>query len=202
MLDKNPNQIIDNNFKLIQEQFSKKNPNVILCSHPFLKTEFLNKLIQSSNLPVIFVDFDLMYSGYVNSNMIENNDNVEIFHPEKSNWEEILSEIIKKSSKKKYFIIFDSLNGIYNIFDKLESTRFVNACIMLLASCCKNVGSSVLVTAFTRKNDENEWILSPGGRHVISSKDSGMYYLKQTENNLSLITLTQSTESKIFKIKH
>ena len=46
MLDKNPKQILDNNLAQMKNKFTDKNPNIILCSNTFLKTEFLNKLIK------------------------------------------------------------------------------------------------------------------------------------------------------------
>jgi len=54
-----------------------------------------------------------------------------------------------------------------------------------------------------RKNDNDEWILSPGGRHIIDSKKSGTYHLKRIGNSLMLSSLNQiGTTEKIFKIDH
>ena len=70
VLGKNPEQILDNDLISVRKEFSNKNPNIILCSEPFLKAEFLNELIDSINCPVIFLDFDLLYSGYIISETI------------------------------------------------------------------------------------------------------------------------------------
>ena len=183
MLDKNPKQILDNDLAQMKNKFTDKNPNIILCSNTFLKTEFLNKLINSNAFPVIFLDFDLLYSGYVFSGMIKKNENVKIFHSSRINWEKDLKEIIEKISREKVLVILDSLNGVYNMFDELESTRFINAAIMLLASVARHSESQVIVTAMTIKNDDGEWILSPSGRHLMNSKKSGMYYLGMSESS-------------------
>jgi hypothetical protein len=37
VLDKNPQVILDNDLKFVKKEFSTKNPNMILCSEPFLK---------------------------------------------------------------------------------------------------------------------------------------------------------------------
>ena len=66
MLDKNPEII----FNDIQEEFKKSEPNLVLCSNSFHKIEFLNKLISSVKNPIIFVDLDLLYSGYIASKII------------------------------------------------------------------------------------------------------------------------------------
>ena len=117
MLDKNPEQIIDNDLTQIQMKFEQNNPNVVLCSKPFHKIEFLNRLINSTEDPIIFIDMDLLYTGYVQSGMIQKKENVTIFCPDKTNWGENLTEIISRVSKDRFLVIIDSFNGVYNLFD-------------------------------------------------------------------------------------
>lgn len=186
VLDKNPKQILDIDLAQMKNKFSDKSPNIILCPNPFLKTEFLNKLIDSDTFPVIFLDFDLLYSGYVSSGMIKKNENVKIIRSSRINWENDLKEVIKKISEEKVLVILDSLNGVYNMFDEIESTRFINAIIMLLSSVARYTKSIVVATAMAIKNDDGEWILSPGGRHLMDSKKLGMYYLGMSETSLNL----------------
>lgn len=203
MLDKNPEQILDDDLIYVKKEFSDKNPNIILCSEPFLKAEFLNELIDSINYPVIFLDFDLLYSGYVVSEMIKKNDSVEIYRPSKIDCKKIISEIAKRISNEKFLVVIDSFNGFYSIFDNKESGRFINASLMLLSSIGREHGSSVIITAIVRKNDDGEWILSPGGRHIIDSKKSGTYHLKRIGDSLILNSLNQvGSIEKIFKINY
>ena len=203
VLDKNPEQILDTELIHMRNEFSNKNPNIILCSEPFLKAEFLNELIDSIKYPIIFLDFDLLYSGYIVSEMIKKNDKVEIHRPSKVDLKKIISEIAKRISNEKFLVVIDSLNGFYNIFDEKESGRFINASLMLLSSIGRECGSSVIITAMVRKNDNGEWILSPGGRHIIDSKKSGIYHLKRIGNSLMLSSLSQmGTTEKIFKFDH
>ncbi len=203
VLDKNPEQILDTELIHMRNEFSNKNPNIILCSEPFLKAEFLNELIDSIKYPIIFLDFDLLYSGYIISKMIKKKDKVEIYRPSKADWKKIISEIAKRISNEKFLVVIDSFNGFYNIFDEKESGRFINASLMLLSSIGRECGSSVIITAMVRKNDNGEWILSPGGRHIIDSKKSGIYHLKRIGNSLMLSSLSQmGTTEKIFKIDH
>ena len=192
VLDKNPEQIIDNDLTQIQIKFEQNNPNIVLCSKPFHKIEFLNKLINSTEDPIIFIDMDLLYTGYVESKMIQKKENLTIFCPDKTDWEEKFSEIISKVSKSRFLIIIDSFNGIYNLFDDLESAIFINSCIMLLSSIGNHVKSSVVITGMARKKENDGWILSPGGRHIIKSEKTGVYFLKKTENGLVISTLEQT----------
>ena len=186
MLDKNPEIILDDNLEKIQNEFRKNVPSLVLCSDSFHKIEFLNKLINSVENPIIFVDMDLLYSGYIESKMIQKRKNLVIFQPNKLNWEKELSEIITKGSKTEFLIIIDSFNGIYNLFDDLESARFVNSCIMLLSSLGKQSNSTIIITTMARKKDNNEWILSPGGKHILKSAKTGVYFLKKIQNDLKI----------------
>jgi hypothetical protein len=202
VLDKSPEIILDNNLENIQNEFKKNIPNLVLCSNSFHKIEFLNRLIISVKNPIIFVDMDLLYSGYIKSEIIQEKNNLILFQPNKLNWKEKLSDIISKVSKKKFLIIIDSFNGIYNLFDDLESARFVNSCIMLLSSLGKQANSTILITAMARKKENDEWILLPGGKHIMKSAKTGVYFLKKIENDLIIKSIPKNgNNSQIFKIK-
>ena len=201
-MDKSHEWILDNNLIHIQNEFEKNIPSVILCSETFHKVEFLNSLINSVRNSIIFVDMDLLYTGYVESGMMEKKENVTIFHPNKKSWKEELSKIITKVSKEKILVVIDSFNGIYNMFNDLESVRFVNSCIMLLSSLGRKENSTVIVTAMVRKKENGEWVVSPGGKQIMKSKKTGAYFLKKMEKNMIITTLEKiNGQSKIFKIE-
>ena len=202
MLDKSPEWVLDNDLSLVQNEFGKNVPSIVLCSEPFYKAEFLNILINSVKTPVIFVDMDLLYTGYVESGMIQKKDNVTIFHPEKIDWKDKLSKIITDASKQKILVVIDSFNGVYNMFNDLESARFINSCIMLLSSLGRETSSSIVVSAMARKKENNEWVISPGGKQIIKSEKTGVYFLKKIQGNLMISTLENSgSDSKKFKIE-
>ena len=196
MLDKNPEIPCNDNLEYFQNEFKKNVPSLVLCSNSFHKIEFLNKLIISVKNPIMFVDMDLLYSGYIESKMIQKQENLVIFQPNKLNWEEKLSKIISKISKKEFLIIIDSFNGIYNLFDDLESARFVNSCIMLLSSLGKQSNSTIVITGMARKKENSEWILSPGGKNIMKLARSSVYFLKKTQNDLKLKKIDQLAENR------
>ena len=202
VLDKSPEWVLNNNLTHIKNEFEKNVPSIVLCSEPFHKAEFLNRLINSVDNPIIFVDMDLLYTGYIESGMIQRKDNVTIFHSDKTSWMEKLSDIITKVSKEKFLVVIDSFNGVYNMFDDLESAIFINSCIMLLSSLGRETNSSVVISAMARKKENNEWILSPGGKQIIKSKKTGVYFLKKIEKDLVISILKESdVNSKIFQIE-
>jgi len=86
------------------------------------------------------------------------------------------------------------------MFDDLESARFINSCIMLLASLGRNTNSSIIVTAMVRKKENGDWVISPGGKQIIKSEKTGMYFLKKIEENL-IISNLEKTNSKVYKIE-
>jgi len=200
VLDKSPEWVLDNNLTYIQNEFRKNIPSLVLCSEPFYKIEFLNTLINSVENLIIFVDMDLLYTGYIESGMIQKKENLVVFHPNKENWKEKLSEIITQTSKEEILVIIDSFNGVFNMFDDLESARFINSCIMLLASIGRNTNSSIIVTARVRKKENGDWVISPGSKQIIKSEKTGMYFLKKIEENL-IISNLEKTNSKVYKIE-
>ena len=199
MLDKNPERVLDNNLANIKKEFEKNLPNILLFSEPFEKNLFLDKLITSIENSIIFIDIDLLYTGYVKSGMIKKKDNVELYQPNKENWGKDLSKIINKISKNKFFVIIDSFNRIYNMFDELESAIFINSCIMLLSSLGRKTNSSVIVTAMARKNENKEWILSPGGKQIIKSGKTGIYLLKKTDEGIIISTIGNKNKNFIIQ---
>jgi uncharacterized membrane protein len=200
VLDKSPERVLDNNLIHIQNEFRKNIPSIVLCSEPYYKIEFLNRLINSVENLIIFVDMDLLYTGYIESGMIQKKENLVVFHPNKESWKEKLSEIITQTSKEEILVIIDSFNGVFNMFDDLESARFINSCIMLLASLGRNTNSSIIVTAMVRKKENGDWVISPGGKQIIKSEKTGMYFLKKIEENL-IISNLEKTNSKVYKIE-
>ena len=200
VLDKSPELVLDNNFIHIKNEFETNIPSLVLCAEPFHKAEFLYRLINSIENPIIYVDVDLLYTGYVESGMMKKPNNVIIFHPDKKNWELKLSEIISKVSKEKFLVVIDSFNGVYNMFDDLESTRFVNSCIMLLSSFANQTNSSVIVTGMARKKEGDGWVISPGGKQIIKSEKTGVYFIKKYENEFIFSNL-EKTGSHAYKIE-
>jgi len=197
-LDKSPEQILDNKMTQIQNEFNYKIPNIVLCAEPFHKAEFLNKLINSVEKPIIFVDLDLLYTGYVESGMIQKKTNLTLFHPTKENWPDIFTDIISKASKENFLVIIDSFNGVYNMFEDLESAIFINSCIMLLSSLVKDKDSSVIITGMARKKENEGWVLTPGGKKIIKSVKTGVYFLKKGDSGLIIHSVNEN--SMIYKI--
>jgi len=69
---------------------------------------------------------------------------------------------------------------------------------MLLSSLGKQANSTILITAMGRKKENSEWVLSPGGKHIMKSAKTGVYFLKKIKNDL-IIKLADNNMSKFKK---
>lgn len=159
-------------------KLSEHGPNVILVSKPFYKVELVNSLSHSVDCPVILVDFDLLFSGYANSKMVQVNNNVHIIRPKRDDWDKILRDVMEKMYKEKLLLIIDSFNGFHNMCNG-DSTRFVNASLMLFACAGRFKRCQIVIMALARKNQRDRWILSSGGGYL--PKRLNLYSIKDDE---------------------
>ncbi len=190
MLDKNPDEVLSrmNDVKGIIE---KNTMNSVLCYEPFVKTSFLANLIKKFEIPIVYLDFDLMFSGYITGEMLSLEENVSLWRPSKEDWNEILKTILLKISQEKCLVIIDSLNGLSNLFEGKDTGRIINAYIMLMGYVANQTKSNVLFVSMAKKNDEREWVLSPTSRHVLENKKMTKIFLKKDNSNYELQVLNE-----------
>lgn len=177
--------VLDEDLSQIQNKFSDSTPNIILFSHPFVKAEFLNRIIETSDRKIIYLDFDLLYSGYVTAKLVKQNPKVRIYRLNFENYHNSLAEIIDIISRERFLIIIDSLNGLNNLFEEKDFARFVNSSIMLLSTAASSVKSHVIVCAMGRRKD-SEWVLVPGGRHILEPIHGTTFYVKEATGKLRM----------------
>jgi len=198
VLDKNP----DHNLTDFKELLELHTLNLIMHSDPFLKTSFLSKIISKTNNPVIFLDFDLLFSGYICSNIISPSHALTLYQPTRKNWHETIKPILLNLSERKTILVIDSLNGLYNMYsDKKNAGRLVNSFIMLFCSIAKMADSHVLISGMTRKKNGDDWVLSIIGRHVFRTKQMNAIHLEKQNSSFIVNILDEKTHpTKSFKI--
>ena len=193
LLDKNPEQ----DFKLRIIPILKQNRlNSILCSEPFLKAEFIEKFIQNSQVPILYLDFDLLYSGFVSGGFVSRRDNLELYRPSGDKLENMLKNCLEKISKQKSILIIDSLNGFYNIFDEKDAGRLINSFIMLLSFVAKTTDTQVFLVSMARINEKDSWVLTPSGRQIITSDHITKILLKQNDSGMTVNFLDEKNKAK------
>ena len=167
--------------------FSHTKINFVLYSDPFIKAGFIAKLVQDTKIDILYLDLDLLYSGYITSGMLYVPQNLTLFQPTFETWNKILTDVLVKSSIKKSVIIVDSLNGLFNILNKRkEIGKLVTSYVMLLASIAQSTDSYVIIASMVRFKKEEGWILSPTGKRLIEANDAQKILLEQDEQGIVL----------------
>lgn len=160
-------------------------PSMVLCPHPFSKCSFLDMLARTADHGVMYVDFDMLYSGYVAANMLRQPANVLIRRPEAASWRDEIAGLIQTVSVEPYLVIIDSLNGMNTMWADRDTARLANYSIMLLASLGMKAGTKVVVSAMARKGSDG-WVLLPGGRQLSSGVGENLFVLEASSGSLRI----------------
>lgn len=193
MLSKNPEQVNSKIESILEQNLI----NIIYYENSFAKAKFLTKTIEKWDIPTFYLDFDLLYSGYVKANMVPTLKNVTLLWPNSENLRDNLESVIEKISMTKSVVVIDSLNGFFNTLEDDDAGMLINSFIMMLASSAKNTKSIILVGSLSKLNDENEFVLYSSGRHVIDNKH--MKKIQLVESNgllkINILNFDNSTKS-------
>jgi len=193
LLSKNPEQVNSKIENILEQNLL----NIIYYENSFAKAKFLTKTIEKWDIPTFYLDFDLLYSGYVKANVIPALKNVTLLWPNSENLRENLESVIEKISMTKSVVVIDSLNGFFNILEDDDAGMLINSFIMMLASSAKNTKSIILVGSLSKLNEENEFVLHSSGRHVIDNKH--MKKIQLVESNgllkINILNFDNSTKS-------
>jgi hypothetical protein len=192
-LFKNPNDDFNPSNLNLQTILEQDLINSVFYSDPFLKAGFVSKLVQDTKLEVLYLDLDLLYSGYVVSGILPIKENVSLFRPTTETLYQILKEIIIKASMSQTIIIIDSLNGFFNILNRKKNIgKAIMSIIMLLASISRITKSYLVIASMVRYRKEEGWILSPTGKRLIETKNSKKILLEYGKEG---IVLSMSNDS-------
>ena len=165
MLDKNHTTF--ENFQLLEENLIPSSFSLLFYENAFSKIKLIQKILSNQSLPILYIDLDFLFSGYIKSQLLTI-PNLTLFSTLRSKVTEILPEILTKISTEPHFVIFDSINGLYNTLSNDEdSGRLVNAILMLLARNVSFSNSILIISALAGKK-ENKWLL-PNGRQILEN---------------------------------
>ena len=193
LLSKNPEQVNSKIENILEQNLL----NIIYYENSFAKAKFLTKTIEKWDIPTFYLDFDLLYSGYVKANMVPTLENVTLLWPNSENLHENLESVIEKISMTKSVVVIDSLNGFFNILEDDDAGMLINSFIMMLASSAKNTKSIILVGSLSKLNEENEFVLYSSGRHVIDNKHMKKFQLVESNGllKINILNFDNSTKS-------
>jgi hypothetical protein len=164
-LDKNHTTF--ENFQLLEENLLPSSSSFLFYENAFSKIKLIQEIASKQSLPILYIDFDFLFSGYVKSKLLIMS-NLTLFSTLESKINEILPEILTKISIEPHLVIFDSVNGLYNtLSNDADSGRLVNTILMLLARNISFSNSILIISALAGKK-ENNWIL-PNGRQILEN---------------------------------
>ena len=185
--------------KIIQPVLAKNPINLIAYSDPYAKTVLMKELIGESNDKIIYLDFDLLFSGYIHSNIISKSENLSLFQIEKMTWENILQQTSLEISLNKCIVIIDSINIFYNIFtERGDVGRFINSSIMLLANSAKISNSIILISAFVPSREK---INEEMPKYIIETKSLSKFFLGMKNPFLTISTYSKDLPEQTTKIE-
>jgi len=165
---------------------NEKTTNLVFYHNPYTKIKFVNEITNSYKIPIFYVDFDLLFSGYCASQLISEKPNIEILHPSEQNLLQVVLELIKKSASQKTIVIFDSLNGLYtSIKENPDSGRFIESLLMFLSCNLKFSNSKFFIMSLAEKK-EDEWVLSPTKRHILENENVNRLQIEENNKNLQI----------------
>jgi len=179
----------------IEKLLEQKRINSILYDDPFLKAGLISKLVQDVEIDILYLDLDLLYSGYMVSSAFPSKENVTLFQPTAGSLGKVLTEILVKASVSQTLIIVDSLNGLFNLLNrKKEVGKIVTSIIMLLTSIAQITNSYVVVASMVRYKKEEGWIMSPTGKRLIETKNSKQILLEHDNEGMVIKLLADSSK--------
>jgi len=172
-LDKNHTTF--ENLQLLEENLTPSSSSLLFYETAFSKIKLIHKITSKQNLPILYVDLDFLFTGYVKSQLLTI-PNLTLFNTLESTINEILSKILTKISSKPHLIIFDSMNGLYNtLSNNADSGRVVNSMLMLLAQNSISSKSILIILALAEKKNDN-WIL-PNGRQILENENMKKFFI-------------------------
>jgi len=185
--------------KIIQPVLAKNPINLIAYSDPYAKTVLMKELIGESNDKIIYLDFDLLFSGYIHSNIISKSENLSLFQIEKMTWENILQQTLLEISLNKCIVIIDSINIFYNVFTERDDVgRFINSSIMLLANSAKISNSIILINAFVPSREK---INEDMPKYIIETDLLSKFFLGIKNPFLTISTYSKDLPEQTTKIE-
>ena len=182
VLDKN--HTVFENLEVIRNKIMSSSTNLIFYKNAFSKTKFMTKIMELFEIPIVYVDFDLLLSGYFESDSNSKPSNMKIIRPNTENLKNLLSDVLTQISSQRTVLILDSLNGLYSFLDDENPGRFVNGLIMLLHSNAKFSQSILFITCLAQKKDDN-WVL-PTGRHILESENINRFEINENNTKIKI----------------
>ena len=180
----------------IQKTIFEQNLSSISFDDAITKTYFFHKLGQIIDIPMVYFDFDLLYSGYLAANILPQNQNLELVMP-KENWRDLVAQTLDKISRQKCIVVIDSLNGFFaSMSDQKDSGRIINSILVMMASAAQKSNSAVLFGSTAKYKKDDGWVLPGIGRKVVQIQKMSFLAIQKQNETLNLVSLNSDNSVK------
>lgn len=180
----------------IQKTIFEQNLSSISFDDAITKTYFFHKLGQIIDIPIVYFDFDLLYSGYLAANILPQNQNLELVIP-KENWKELVAQTLDRISRQKCLVVIDSLNGFFaTIPEQKDSGRIINSILIMMASAAQKADSAVVFGSTAKYKKDEGWFLPGIGRKVVQIQKMNLLAIQKQNETLSLVSLNSDNSVK------
>jgi len=130
----------------------KNSLTLVRAQDALAKEAFVERLLES-NLPVIYLDIDLLYSGYARSGIAPQNINVRLRRIYQGNLTDEIVKTARMISDSRCLVIVDSLNGLYGM-QGAAYDAMLSSYIMILAEVATYSDSKIVCTCIAEEGDD------------------------------------------------
>ena len=174
-----------------QAFLSSRGLNTLIFTDPYAKLCF-TALVATSFRRAIYIDLDTTFAAYLQSGLIRNPGNIDVFLPSEGRLPTLLKDAIARIDTGSV-VIFDSVNSFYNLFPAREKTlgslnHLLSILLMLLVRRGSEEGVPVLATSMLRYRKDKGWVQSPASKRFLQTKSS--VKMKIESNQPGRLTLT------------
>ncbi|MEO9310520.1 MAG: hypothetical protein ABI337_09565 [Nitrososphaera sp.] len=161
------------------------------------KTYFFHKTAAIVEIPTIYFDFDLLYSGYLAANILRQHENVTVHQPKDDTWKSLLAKTLEQISQKRHLVIIDSLNGFFTVLaDHKNSGKLINDTLIMLASIGLRSDSTILAGSISKYKKDEGWVLSAIGRHIVEVNGMNHFSVRKQNSALRLTLVDDQNFTK------
>ncbi|HXG74411.1 MAG TPA: hypothetical protein VNK44_06305 [Candidatus Nitrosotenuis sp.] len=161
------------------------------------KTYFFHKVAAMVEIPVVYFDFDLLYSGYLAANILQQHENTTVHQPREDTWKKLLAETLDQISQKRHLVMIDSLNGFFTVLaDQKNAGKLINNALIMLASMGQRADSTVLVGSISKYKKDEGWVLSAIGRHIVEVNGMNHFTVRRLNSALHLTLVDDQNFTK------
>lgn len=161
----------------------------VVCGDPLLKASFLGAVASGAGAPVLYLDFDLMYSGLLAAGELRAPPGLRLYRPGRAELPGALREVLGEISGRASVVVVDSLNGLVSAVGGAGAGRLAASYLMMLDFVARTTGTRAVAASVARDRGGGDWALSPTGRRAPAAGTAARMHLRRAGAGAELLPL-------------